>query len=173
MKFKIFIILILTYSCANNSINYNSKKISHSSKGFAYIYTDEDFENKNVSRRFDNELMQLSSNYVRRGALIKIINPENNKNVIIKNTKYSNYPDFYNVLITKPIALKLNLNENIPYVEVIEIKKNKSFKAKKAKTFIEEKRVSKKAPVQEVSIANISKNKSKYKNIKKKKEIFH
>ena len=50
-------------------------------------------------------------------------------------------------------------------IEVIEIKKNKSFIAKKAKIFQEEKKISSKAPVTSVKIDNISTNpKCKKKN---------
>ena len=41
-------------------------------------------------------------------------------------------PDFYKVLITKSVAEKLKLDLNLPLVELIEIKKNKSFVAEKA-----------------------------------------
>ena len=168
MKFKLFLALILIYSCANTNTNYSLKKTSHNSQGFAYIYTNDEFINKNVSKKFDNTTMQISSNYVKRGVLLKIINPHNKKNIILKNTKNADYPEFYNILITEPVAFELGLNKNIPYVEVIEIK-NKSFKAKKAKTYVEEKTVDKKAPVQKVAISNISKNKLKTKNLNKKR----
>ena len=49
----------------------------------------------------------------------------------------------------------------------MEIKKNKSFIAEKAKIYNEEKKISSKAPVTLVEIANISKNKS----IKKKNQV--
>ncbi len=172
MKFKLFLILILFYSCASTSTNYKLKKISHNSLGFAYIYSNDEFINKNVSKKFDNTTMQISSNYVKRGTSLKIINPHNKKNIILKNTKHADYPEFYNILITEPVALEIGLDKNIPYVEVIEIKKNKSFKAKKAKTYIEEKTVNKKAPVQAVTISNISKNKFKNKNLNKKMRFF-
>ena len=172
MKFKLFLAFILFYSCASTSTNYNLKKISHNSLGFAYIYSNDEFTNKNVSKKFDNTIMQISSNYVKRGASLKIINPHNKKNIILKNTKHANYPEFYNILITEPVAAEIGLDKNIPYVEVIEIKKNKSFKAKKAKTYIEEKTVNKKAPVQAVAISNISKNKFKNKNLNKKMRFF-
>ena len=55
----------------------------------------------------------------------------------------------------------LNLNKDLPILEIIEIKKNKSFVAKKAKIFNEEKKISSKAPVASVQISNISKNKLK------------
>ena len=50
------------------------------------------------------------------------------------------------------------------------MKKNKSFVAKKAKMFNEEKKISSNAPVTSVQISNISKNKNKIKN--KRLKIF-
>ena len=55
-------------------------------------------------------------------------------------------------------------------MEVIEIKKNKSFIAKKAKIFNEEKTIPSNAPITSVEISNISKN--KYLNKNKKKEFY-
>ena len=74
------------------------------------------------------------------------------------------YLDFYKVLITKPISNQIGLNENFPYVEVEELKKNKSFIAKKAETHDEEKQLGAKAPVEKVKINNISKTKIKMSN---------
>ena len=64
----------------------------------------------------------------------------------------------------------LNLNKKLPILEIIEIKKNKSFVAKKAKIFNEEKKIPSKAPVASVQISNISKNKitNKKKNFEDK-----
>ena len=50
-------------------------------------------------------------------------------------------------------------NTNLPLLEIIEIKKNKSFVAEKAKIYNEEKKIPSKAPVANVQISNISKNK--------------
>ena len=105
------------------------------------------------------------------GTLIKIINPKNSETIILKNTKRIKYPDFYKILITKPVANKLNLDPKLPILEIIEIKKNKSYVAKKAKIFNEEKKIPSKAPVASVQISNISKNKSNNK-INKNDEIF-
>ena len=52
----------------------------------------------------------------------------------------------------------------MPLIEILELKKNKSFVAKKAKIFNEEKKISTNAPVTSVKISNISKNKKKNKN---------
>ena len=57
------------------------------------------------------------------------------------------------------MAEELNLNLELPILEIIEIKKNKSFIAKKAKIYNEEKKIPSKAPVASVQISNISKNK--------------
>ena len=93
--------------------------------------------------------------------MIKIINPKNNETIVLKNIKRIKYPDFYKVLITKPVAEKLNLDPNLPLLEIIEVKKNKSFVAEKAKIYNEEKKIPSKAPIASVQISNISKNKSK------------
>ena len=69
------------------------------------------------------------------------------------------------ILITKSVAIKLNINDELPLIEVLEIKKNKSFIAEKAKIFKEEKNISSKAPVTSVKIANISKKKINIKKI--------
>ena len=66
--------------------------------------------------------------------------------------KRSKYPEFYEILITEAVASKLKLNPKIPFVEIQELKKNKSFVAKKAKTFNEEKTIHQKAPITNVKI---------------------
>ena len=61
-------------------------------------------------------------------------------------------------MITQTVSDKLNINKEFPLIEVLEIKKNKSFIAEKAKIFQEEKNVSAKVPVDSVQISNISKS---------------
>ena len=109
----------------------------------------------------NNDIMQISHQNLRIGTLIKIINLKNNESVVLKNIKRIKYPSFYKVLITKPVAEKLAIDQNLPLIEIIEIKKNKSFVAKKAKIYKEEKKIPSKAPVASVEISNISKNKLK------------
>ena len=50
------------------------------------------------------------------------------------------------------MAQKLELNKDIPFIKLDEVKRNKSFVAKKAKTFNEEKRIHNKAPVQKLKL---------------------
>ena len=118
-----------------------------------------------------NDKMQISLQNLRTGILVKIINPKNNEAIVLKNVKRIKYPDFYKVLITKPVAEKLSLDFNLPLLEIIEIKKNKSFVAQKAKMYNEEKKIPSKAPIASVQISNISKNKSKQ-STNKIEEIF-
>ena len=106
----------------------------------------------------NNETMQISHQKLKTGALIKITNPKNKESIVLKNIKRIRYPDFYKILITEPVANQLNLNVNLPIIEVTEIKKNRSFVAKKAKIFNEEKTIPSNAPVASVQISNISKN---------------
>ena len=89
----------------------------------------------------------------------------------LKNIKKIQYPDYYKILITEPVAKKLNINKEMPLIEILEIKKNKSFIAKKAKIYQEEKKISSNAPVASVKISNISKKKNLQKN-KNNKNIY-
>ena len=172
MKFKLLIIFILYLSCAPNMSTVNQKQL-YSAKGFAYIYNDIDFDNKNISGKLNNELLQISHQNLKVGSLIKIINPKNRQYIVLKNTKRIKYPDFYKILITKPVAEKLDLNNELPILELIEVKKNKSFVAKKAEIFNEEKKIPSKAPVATVQISNISKNKDEQKKENLDKMFIH
>jgi len=168
MKYKLIILFLFLTSCAQN---YSKSELNNAfnSKGFAYIYNEEDFINKVIKKKLDNNSLQIAHNKLRPGSLIKIINIKTNDSIILKNNKRFQYPEFYKILITKPVAETLNLQTDLPLVEVIEVKKNKSFVAKKTKIFKEEEKTHSNAPVETVIINNISKNKkSKNKIIKDK-----
>ena len=125
MKFKIIFILFFVLSCSTPLSTINQKK-PYTAKGIAYIYNDFDFNEKIIKGKMNNNIMQISHQNLRTGTLIKIINPKNNKNLILKNVKRIKYPDFYKFLITRNVAEKLNLDPNLPLLEIIEVKKNKS-----------------------------------------------
>ncbi len=172
MKYKLIILFLFLTSCAQN---YSKSELNKpfNSKGFAYIYNEEDFINKIIKKELDNESLQIAHNKLRPGSLIKIINLKTNESIILKNSKRFEYPEFYKILITKPVADKLDLEINLPLVEVIEVKKNQSFVAKKTKIFQEEEKLHNNAPVETVTINNISKNKKrKNKAIKDKLYII-
>ena len=99
---------------------------------------------------------------------LQIINPANSKIIKTKIYKKADYPKIFNVVISKKIALILELDLNNPYVEINEIKKNKIFIAKKSNTFDEEKNVATKVPVDEVKMDDLSKTEV---DVEKKKQI--
>ena len=152
--------MFLALSCTPQLKTLNQKN-SYSSTGFAYVYNDYDFNEKIIKGKLNNEKMQISHQNLKTGTLIKVTNPINNKSIILKNNKRIRYPDFYKILITKPVMNKLSLNNDLPILEILEIKKNKSFVAEKAKVYKEEMKTPSNAPVTSVKISNISKNKTK------------
>ncbi len=168
MSYRLIILFFILTSCAQNYTSSQVKK-PYASKGFAYIYSDEDFSNQAIHQKLDNSTFQIAHNKLRAGSLIKIINIKTNDSIILKNNKKVDYPEFYKILITKPVADNLNLEINSPLVEVMEVKKNKSFVAKKTKIFKEEERIHNNAPVESVIIDNISSNNNKKKKIIKDK----
>ena len=165
MKFNIIFIFIFLTSCATNVTKLENRS-PYNSKGFAYIYNDQDYETKIISSKLDNLKEQVSVYNLKINSLIKIINPNTKESLTINNYKRIRYPDFYKILITEKVAEKLSLDPKFPLVELIEIKKNKSFVAEKAEIFNEEKKISSNAPVTSVQISNISKNNDSKKNIK-------
>ena len=169
MKFKLFIFIFFVFSCSPQLKTFNQKK-TYTAKGFAYVYNDNDFRNKIILGKLNNEELQISHQNLKTGTLIKIVNPINNKSIILKNIKRIKYPDFYKILITKPIMDELELSNDLPILEISEIKKNKSFIAEKAKIYNEERKISSNAPVTSVKISNISKDKKE--KIKRKQKIF-
>ena len=156
MKFKIIITLLFITSCANN-LNYYNQKKPFNSKGFAYIYNEKDFLNKIINKKLDNNALQAAHNKLSPGTLVKLINPKTKDSVVLKISKRVNYPDFYKILITTQVANNLKILEDLPLIEVLEIKKNKSFIAEKSKIYSEEKKIFSNAPVESVKIDNISK----------------
>ena len=166
MRFKFILIFFFISSCSSHYTKIENKT-PYYTKGLALIYNKADLNSKLIRGKLDNSLLEISVSKLPVGTLIKLINPSSNKSITLKNRKKTNYPDFYKILITNEVAKKLNLDPKIPLVEILEIRKNKSFIAKKAKIYNEEKKISSNAPVEMVQISNISKTKKEHKNIQK------
>jgi len=165
------LIFFLISSCVNTvqkdkSIIY--KKELYRSLGFALIYSDESFTNKVINKKMKSNEFGIIHAFLKRNTLVKIINPLNSKFVIGKVINNAIYPEVFNIVITKPISKVLNLDYENPYVEVIQLKKNKKFIAKEANIFDEEKNVAEKVPVNEIKIDDLSKEKIKTLNKSKK-----
>ena len=155
MKFRLLIVLFFLESCSPNYTKIDNRK-PYNSTGFAYIFNESDYENKIIKKKLNNDQLEISHSDLKIGSLIKLINPKTKEYIVLKNTKQFLYPDFYKIVITKTVAEKLNIDNKLPLVEILEVKKNKSFIAEKAKIYQEEKKISSKAPITSVKIANIS-----------------
>ena len=153
--------LVIIYSCAEYK---STKKIDKpqrqyfSSKGFALIYEKSLYIDKIVNKKIKNDEIELMHDSLIKNTPIKITNPENSKFVVTKVFKKSKYPNIFNVVISKEIASILELDPDNPYVEINEIKKNRTFVAKESNTFDEEKNVAEKAPIDEVKMDVLSKD---------------
>ena len=142
----------------------------YSSSGFALIYNEQDYKNKVISGRLNDNEMQIAHSKIKKNSIIKITNPENKRALELKVTKNIKYPDFYKIIVSKKVASKLDLKRNMPFVDIQQKFKNKSFVAQKAITHAEEKRVSNTAPITKVKIDNISTEKKN--NIKNNKQFI-
>ena len=69
-------------------------KKMYNSKGFAYIYNANDFENKIVNKKINNYEILISHPIIKRGKMIKLTNPRNGKYLVLKNNYKIKYPNF-------------------------------------------------------------------------------
>ena len=160
-KILFIIICIILSNCTSTSLvnNKTNKTIVNgfSNKGFALIYSKNLYKQKLVSKKIDERSLTVFQKNLKINTPIKITNILNNKSLIVTVGMNSKYPSFNNVVISKRIAEELDLDINQPYVEILEILENSIFVAQKAKTHKEEKNVAVKAPVNDISINNLSK----------------
>ena len=165
-----FVYINLLYSCADYSVNKSvQKKVReyYSSSGFALIYDDSLYLQKVVNKKINNEDIKVMHSLLRMNTPIKIINPVNSKVIETKIYKKANYPKIFTIVVSERVASILELDLDNPFVEVIEVKKNKTFVAKKTNTYEEEKNVAEKAPVDEIKMDNLTDNEDKV-----KKKVF-
>ena len=149
-KILTFIFIFLLYSCADyntGKIIKEKNKVYYSSSGFALIYDENFYVDKITNRKIDNAEIIVMHNILKKNTPIKIINPENFKVIETKIYNSANYPNIFNAIISEKIASILELDANNPFIELIELKKNKTFIAKEGSIFEEEKNVVEKAPV--------------------------
>jgi len=167
MKFRsIFLLFFLFNSCMSSNMTYKKNSFTpYSSKGFALIYNEDDFNNKLISHKLDNSQLQIAHNKLKKNSIVTLTNISNKKTLTLNVSKNINYPNFYKVLITQKVADELEIDANLPFVDLQQRAKNQSFIAKKGTTFPEEKYVSEKAPITKVKIdsinSNVIKNQSK------------
>ena len=163
MNYKNYIIIFFfLYSCTTSNIETKkdveiiSLVDSFSNKGFALLYNKKLNKEKKISKKIDNRSLIIFQKNLKKDTDVKITNLLNNKSILAKVGSNANYPAFYNSVLSPRIFKFLEIDEKEPYVEIYEISENSIFIGKKAKTFDEEKNVADKAPVEGVSINDLS-----------------
>jgi len=163
MFYKNFILIIgflFISNCTTDTLIKNKpNKIlvnGYSNKGFALIYRDNLYNQKIVSNKISERSLIIFQRNLKINTQVKITNILNNKSIIGTVGKKSKYPSFNNAVLSIRIADELDLDINQPYVKILEILDNSIFVAQKTKTYDEEKNVAVKAPVDGISINDLS-----------------
>ena len=169
-KILIIITLLFLLGCEQinqKTINFKPEK-KYKNTGFTLVYNN----GLDKIKKLDQNSLNIYHNQLKSKSTVKITNPKNGKSVIAQvkrsNAKFSN---FYNSIISSRIAETLELDLNMPYIEIILVTKNSTFIAKKAKTFEEEKKVAKKAPIDGITINDLNTKKIKKEKVIKK-DVF-
>ena len=154
-----------TATTSTKNISSNSLDNPFINKGFSLIYNDKFYYDKVISKKIDERSLVIFQKNLKKNTIVKITNILNNKSVIATVGSNADYPLFNNAVLSLRIADEIGLNENEPYVEILEILEDALFVAKRAKTFEEEKKVADKAPVNNINISDLN---IKEKNTKSK-----
>ncbi len=172
-KLLILCCFILLNNCTATTLKKN--KISNSlndpfiNKGFSLIYSDKFYDNKVISKSIDERSLVIFQKNLKKNTIVKITNILNNKSVIGTVGGSAVYPLFNNAVLSFRIAEEIELNENEPYVEILEVLEDALFVAKRAKTFEVEKKVANKAPVNNINISDLNIKETNTKNELSKK----
>ena len=176
-KFLTILLILFLAGCQQfdenkKEVNY-SNYLKYSNTGFTLIYNEQLKKNKKISKKIDDKALVIFHKKIKKNSFVKITNPVNDKSIIAKvisnNVQFS---DFYNSVITTRIANELSIDLNEPYVDLVLISENSTFIAKKAKTFDEEKNVAEKAPVDGITIDNLSGDLNIKNKVKKHKFLY-
>ena len=133
-------------------------------KGFSLIYNDKFYYDKVISKKIDERSLVIFQKNLKKNTIVKITNILNNKSIIGTVGSNADYPLFNNAVLSLRIADEIGLNENEPYVEILEVLEDAIFVAKRAKTFEEEKKVADKAPVNNINISDLNTKQTNTKN---------
>jgi len=172
-KLLILCCFILLNNCTATTLTKNKSSNSLDNpfinKGFSLIYSDKFYNNKIISKKIDERSLVIFQKNLRKNTIVKITNILNNKSIIGTVGSNADYPLFNNAVLSVRIADEIGLNENEPYVEILEILEDAMFVVKRAKTFEEEKKVADKAPVSNINISDLNIKEANTKNKLSKK----
>ena len=169
IKISLFLIL---FSCVTKPLEKKDTTTHTKSfflnKGFTLVYNDDLYIEKLIKGKIEDRSLIIFQKNLKKNTTVKITNLLNSKYLIAKVGKKTEYPYFYNSIISKRISDELEIDELEPYVEIKQIVEGSSFIVKEAKTYDEEKNVADKAPVDNIQIKEIGKDSKKKKKVKKK-----
>ena len=115
-------------NCSTNNLNVNplNKKLNNNftNRGFALIYDNNLYADKSISKKIDERSLVIFNKYLKKNTQVKITNILNNKSLIAKVGNRSDYPNFYNSVISIRIASVLEIDKNEPYIEIKAIEEN-------------------------------------------------
>jgi hypothetical protein len=172
-KLLILCCFILLNNCTTTTLTKNKTSNSFdnpfTNKGFSLIYSDNFYNNKIITKKIKKRSLVIFQKNLKKNTIVKITNILNNKSVIATVGSDADYPLFNNAVLSLRIADEIGLNENEPYVEILEVLENAVFVAKRAKTFEEEKKVANKAPVNNINISDLNIKETNSKNELNKK----
>tara|TARA_B100000767_G_scaffold107868_1_gene103380 strand:- start:707 stop:1465 length:759 start_codon:yes stop_codon:yes gene_type:complete len=152
--------LILLNNCTTTTLTKQKNPIlldnPFVNKGFGLIYNDDYYNNKIISKKIDKLSLIIFQKNLKKNTIVKITNILNGKSIIGTVGSNADYPLFNNAVISVRIADEIDLNENEPYVEILEVLQDSIYIAKKAKMFEEERKVATNAPVNSISISDLN-----------------
>ena len=97
--------------------------------------------------------------YLQKDSLIKITNKNNKISKVYKVDEQLKSTDSRIIYLPEIVYDEISLNREFPLVLVQSIRENKSFIAKKAKTFDEEKKINKKVEIETIEVLKIDNQK--------------
>ena len=159
-----FILLNNCTATLTKNKNSNSFDNPFINKGFGLIYNNKFYNNKIISKMIDERSLVIFQKNLKKNTIVKITNILNNKSIIGTVGGNADYPSFNNAVLSLRIADEIDLNENEPYIEILEVLQNSVFVAKRAKMFEEEKKVANNAPVNNINISNLNIEEANTKN---------
>ncbi|MDA7688751.1 hypothetical protein N8777_00550 [Candidatus Pelagibacter sp.] len=84
-------------------------------------------------KKIDERSLVIFQKNLKKNTIVKITNILNNKSIIGTVGGNADYPLFNNAVLSLRIADEIGLNENEPYVEILEVIEDAIFVAKKSK----------------------------------------
>lgn len=97
--------------------------------------------------------------YLQKDSLIKITNKNNKISKVYKVDEQLKSTDSRVIYLPEIVYDEISLNKEFPLILVQSIRENKSFIAKKAKTFDEEKKINKKVKIETIEVLKIDNEK--------------